>query len=97
MKIEGSRTPDSQEVQIRAQRLKKQDTTPATQANLQKGTRSDQLHLSGRAKEMEEMQNVINQLPEIRIDKVEALRQSIKAATYNVDSVLIAGKILEEI
>lgn len=97
MKIEGSRTPDSQEVQIRTQRLNKQETTSATQATLQKGTKTDQLHLSGRAKEMEEMQNVINQMPEIRIDKVETLKQSIKAGTYKVDSVLVAGKILEEI
>ncbi len=36
-------------------------------------------------------------MPEIRTDKVEALKKAIQEGSYQVDSLKIAGKILEEI
>ena len=59
--------------------------------------KSDQVHLSGKAKELEELKQVIHQMPEIRTDKVEALKKAIQEGSYQVDSLKIAGKILEEI
>jgi len=97
MKIEGTRPSESQEVQLRTQRLGKQETTPATNETPPKETKTDQVQLSGKAKEIEDLKNVINQMPEIRTDMVEALKKSIQAGSYKVDSFQVAGKILEEI
>ncbi len=58
---------------------------------------SDQVHLSGKAKELEELKQIIQQMPEIRTDKVEALKKAIQEGSYQVDSLKIAGKMLEEI
>lgn len=72
--------------------------TPANSSKSSQGTfQSDQVHLSGRAKELADLKQVIQQMPEIRTDKVERLKKSIREGTYKVDSFQVAGKILEEI
>jgi negative regulator of flagellin synthesis FlgM len=97
MKVEGRRPPENQEVFLRAQKPGKQETTPGTNENSQRISKSDQVHLSGKAKELEELKQVIQQMPEIRTDKVETLRKAIQEGSYQVDSLKVAGKILEEI
>lgn len=97
MKVEGSRPHDTPEVQLRAQKPGKQETTPGVSDNPQRINKSDQVHLSGKAKELEELKQVILQMPEIRKDKVEALKKAIQEGSYQVDSFKVAGKILEEI
>jgi negative regulator of flagellin synthesis FlgM len=97
MKVEGRRPHETQEVQLRAQKPGKQETTPGISENPQQIHKSDQVHLSGKAKELEELKQVIHQMPEIRSDKVEALKKAIQEGSYQVDSLKIAGKILEEI
>ncbi|OGP50521.1 MAG: flagellar biosynthesis anti-sigma factor FlgM [Deltaproteobacteria bacterium RBG_13_43_22] len=97
MKIEGSRPPENQEVLLRAQKLGKQETQSGSNESPQRARQNDQVHLSAKAKEMEELKQVIQQMPEIRTDKVETLKKAIQEGQYKVDSLQIAGKILEEI
>jgi negative regulator of flagellin synthesis FlgM len=97
MKIEGGRPPESQDIQLRTQKLGKQEVAANSSENSQKTAQSDQVHLSGRAKEIAELKQVIQQMPEIRTDKVESLKKSIQEGSYKVDSFQVAGKILEEI
>ena len=97
MKIEGGRPPESQDIQLRTQKLIKQEVAANSSESSQRNSQSDQVHLSGRAKELADLKQVINQLPEIRTDKVETLKKSIREDTYKVDSFQIARKILEEI
>ena len=97
MKIEGRRPHETQELQLRAQKTGKQDTTPGVVENPRKANKSDQVHLSEKGKELAELKQVIQQMPEIRTDKVEALKKAIQEGSYQVDSFKIAGKILEEI
>jgi flagellar biosynthesis anti-sigma factor FlgM len=97
MKIEGSRPPENQEITLRTQKLGKQEAVSGPSESPQPGNMSDQVHLSGRANELEQLKEVINQMPDIRMDKVEALKKSIQEGSYKVDSFQVAGKILEEI
>jgi negative regulator of flagellin synthesis FlgM len=97
MKIEGRRPHETQDIQLRTQKTGKQDTPQGTSQNPQQVNKSDQVHLSGKAKELAELKQVINQMPEIRTDKVEALKKAIQEGTYQVDSMKIAGKMLEEL
>ncbi len=97
MKVEGRRPPESQEVLLRAQKSGKQETTPGVSEKSQRISKSDQVQISGKAKELDELKQVIHQMPEIRTDKVVALRKAIQEGSYQVDSLKVAGKILEEI
>jgi negative regulator of flagellin synthesis FlgM len=96
MKVEGGRPHEAQEVLLRTQKSGKQETNPGASENPQQISKSDQVHLSGKAKELDALKQVINQLPEIRTEKVEALKKAIQEGTYQVDSMKVAGKILEE-
>jgi negative regulator of flagellin synthesis FlgM len=97
MKIEGNRPAENQEIRLRSQKPVKQGTTPAAVEG-QPGTgRKDEVHLSGKARQIEELTKVIQQMPEMRTDKIEELKKSIEEGRYKVDSFQIAGKILEEI
>ncbi len=96
MKIQGSRPPESQDVQLRTQKLGKQEPAAGSNESSQRINPSDQVNLSGKAKELAELKQVIQEMPEIRTDKVEALKKSIQEGSYKVDSFKVAGKILEE-
>jgi negative regulator of flagellin synthesis FlgM len=57
----------------------------------------DKISLSGKAKEINELKRFINDLPEIRSDRVDALKKAIDSGDYNIDAKKIAEKILEEL
>jgi negative regulator of flagellin synthesis FlgM len=57
----------------------------------------DKISLSGKAKEINELKRLINDLPDMRSDRVDALKKAIDAGNYNIDSRKIAEKILEEL
>ena len=57
----------------------------------------DKISLSGNAKEINELKRLINDLPDMRADRVAALKRAIDAGNYNIDSRKIAEKILEEL
>jgi flagellar biosynthesis anti-sigma factor FlgM len=97
MKIEGGRPPETQETQLRTPKLGRQGAGSVSNQGASTITQGDQVNISGRTKEIDALKEVINQMPEVRIDKIEALRKSIQNGTYQVDSAGIAGKILEEI
>ncbi len=56
----------------------------------------DKVSLSGKAKEISQLKGLIGEIPDIRRDKVDALRKSIDTGTYNFDSLAIARNIIEE-
>ncbi len=96
MKVEGNRPPENQEVHLRTPKSGKQETAPGISEKPQRISQSDQVHLSGKAKELDELKQIIQQMPEIRTDKVEALKKAIQEGSYQVDSLKVAGKMLEE-
>jgi len=57
----------------------------------------DKISLSGQAKEINELKRLISDLPEIRSDRVDALKKAIESGNYNIDAKKIAKKILEEL
>ncbi len=58
---------------------------------------SDAVHISGTVKDMEELKEVMNELPDVRSEKVEVIKRAILEGKYNVDSQEVANKILEEL
>ena len=55
---------------------------------------TDKVDISQKAKEL---LAAINQLPEIREDKVRAVNEAIEAGKYNVNPMKLAEKILKEL
>jgi negative regulator of flagellin synthesis FlgM len=55
----------------------------------------DRVSLSGAAKELNKLQEIVNSIPDVRADKVEALKNSIAAGSYNVKGNDVAGKLIK--
>jgi len=59
--------------------------------------KKDQLVLSEHGKEFQVAMNALKEIPEIRADKVEAIKHQIQTGTYVVDAGKIAEKMYESI
>ena len=55
---------------------------------------SDRIELSVRGREIQQLDQLIQSAPDIRQDKVDAIRSAIEAGTYNVKAEKIADKII---
>jgi flagellar biosynthesis anti-sigma factor FlgM len=58
---------------------------------------SNNIRLSGRTRELEELQNKMNEVADMRVDLVNELRKAVQDGTYQVDPHKIAGRIISEI
>lgn len=64
---------------------------------LNKANKNDQLSLSSTAKDYQIAMNALKDTPDIRKEKVEAIKEQIRTGTYVIDSGKIAEKILGNI
>jgi flagellar biosynthesis anti-sigma factor FlgM len=96
MKVYSNKPPEKQDALIKAQKVEKTDQVLG-KGPLEKVSPVDKVDLSGKAKEMAEMLSIINQLPEIRIDKVREIEKSINDGTYKVDPNKVASKMIDEL
>lgn len=71
------------------QALKTKKATPAL-------TDNDQVELSDRAREFSRIKDVLETVPDVRSDRIEALSEAINQGTYTVDSRSVAGKLIRE-
>ena len=56
----------------------------------------DVIHLSPQAKLMHKAAQVVAETPEVRSEKVMALKDSVEQGTYEVDSQKVADKLIVE-
>ncbi len=97
MKIPGTNPVDGQDIYNRVKDINKNhDTEQKDNANKTDDSK-DRITLSGKAKEINELKGFIDQMPEIRTDRVESLKKAIDSGTYDMDMLKVAKKILEEI
>lgn len=95
MKIYGNKPPvindPSSNLQKTTSLKQKENTTPtSTEERVSK----DKVEISGR---MKELMALISQLPEVRNDKLEAIKKAIESDNYTIDSLKIAERILKEL
>lgn len=57
---------------------------------------ADSIIISKRGKEVQKLMDGISRLPEMRMDKVNAVSEAVKTGNYKVDSMQIAGKMISE-
>ncbi|MBF0343039.1 MAG: flagellar biosynthesis anti-sigma factor FlgM [Nitrospirae bacterium] len=99
MKIYGNKPPESKEPVSQTKKVDKTSayTNSANVSSTEKVITSDKVNLSPRARDFEELKKAIDQLPEVREDKIKVLKESIENGTYSIDSKAIAAKMLQEI
>lgn len=63
----------------------------------EKGSRqlTDRVELSSNNSEVEQLKKAMQEVPDIRSDRVAALKEKIAAGTYKVDAKEVAGKMLQ--
>lgn len=57
---------------------------------------SSKVTVSSRAEEMAAIHSKLNEVPDVRMERVEAIREQIEAGTYNPDSGQVAEKMLTD-
>ncbi len=92
MKI-GDTLRGSQDINLGAQKVAKSEVKDKVQAQ-EKTVSTDKLEISQEAKELAA---AINQLPEIRENKVKAAKEALEAGNYKVDPRKLAERILKEL
>ncbi len=102
MNINSSKPPEAQGLKGTAQPAQnvpkpanvesKDNAAPAKNANPK-----DRVDISSRSKEIADIMSAVNQLPDVRTDKVQEIQKSVEAGTYSVDSSKVADKILKSI
>lgn len=60
-------------------------------------TSSDKVELSSNSRDVQKMQEILAQTPEMRMEMIEALKKEINEGTYRVDSRDIADKMLDDL
>ncbi|HKZ16782.1 MAG TPA: flagellar biosynthesis anti-sigma factor FlgM [Geobacteraceae bacterium] len=56
----------------------------------------DRVELSTRKTEIEKLKNTVEAMPDVRTEKVEALKQQLADGSYRVESIKVAQKMLEQ-
>jgi negative regulator of flagellin synthesis FlgM len=58
--------------------------------------KEDRVELSQKAKDLQEAKKLLNEMPDVREEKVALLKKQIEDGSYRVDGEKVAGKMLEE-
>jgi len=72
------------------------DRNPAAPAPQSQVSSEDKVDLSAQSKEMNKIHEVLNATPDVRTEKVEALKKQIEAGQYEVNSNSLAEKMVKE-
>ncbi len=97
MKVHGNRPPEGQDVYLRTQKTQGKDAIEEGQKIQERRTVKDKVELSGRAREIDALKKAINELPDVRTDKVEEIKKAIETGNYRIDPGKILRRLIEEL
>lgn len=97
MKIQGRKPSEAQELNISTQKAQKVAVGKDKVASSQRQQQVDRIDISQKGKEVASLISSINNLPDVREEKVNALKDAVNAGTYKIDPIKIAEKMLSEI
>ncbi len=97
MKIHGNKPPEGREVNLSAQKVVKAEGQENAVVSENNKIFRDKVDISDKGKEVAELMAAIGRIPDVRNDKVKAIREAIESGKYNADSMKIAQKLLEEL
>jgi negative regulator of flagellin synthesis FlgM len=97
MRIDGNNPVDNKDLYNKVQEITENNKSDKKQDVQKPDAEKDKISLSGQSKEISELKAAIDELPDIRTDKVDSIKKAIDTGNYNIDSKKVAEKILEEI
>lgn len=97
MKINGGKLPEGQDVHLRAEKTQGREAINEARKVDKRHSFQDRVELSGKAKELDALKKIINELPDMRAKKVEEIKKAIETGNYTVDPNKVASKLLEEL
>ncbi len=102
MNINSNKPPETQGPGRSAQPLQNVQKPAAAESNNQAGQAkkvqpADTVKISDRSKEVSDITAAVSQVPDVRTDRVEQLKQSVESGAYSVDSRKVAERILQEL
>ena len=96
MKIDGSGHIEDKRILNKVQDMDKNQKLEKRENAQNTESEKDKISLSGKAKEINELRGLIEGLPDIRQDKVDAVKRAVDTGNYNFDPLKLAEKILVE-
>jgi negative regulator of flagellin synthesis FlgM len=92
MKVNGNKPPERADV-VWLQKTGKNGAAQPTE----KPAVLDKVEVSGKAKELGDIVNVVKSLPDVRTEMVDGIKGQIDSGKYVVDPVKVAQKMIDEI
>jgi len=74
----------------------KNKVAPAADTSASKVAKTDTVAISGAAKEIQEARQQLDEIPDIRAEKVAEIKNQIENGTYEIKSAEIAEKMLSD-
>ena len=96
MKINGNLPIEEKKLLNKTQDLNKNQNVEKKEEARKTESSRDKVSLSDKAREISELKGMIEEIPDIRRDKVDALKKAIDTGTYSFDTIKLAQKIIEE-
>jgi negative regulator of flagellin synthesis FlgM len=97
MTIQGNKPPERTDIyDVKARETDKSQATEKTGSTEKQTDTSDKVNLSSQAKEISRLKAMMDELPDVRKEEVEAIKKAIETDSYSLDSMKIAEKILRE-
>lgn len=96
MKISGNQPPYGHDLK-QVRESGKEGVSPPERPGEGSRPASDRVDLSTRGRELSDLVRASGNLPEVRVDKVEAVTKAIKGGTYTIDPLKVAKRILDEL
>lgn len=96
MKISGKIPPDNQGIVLPAQRGGTSDLREAGQPVSRPRT-GDRVQISDHARKVAELVSVMKQMPDIRNEKVQEMKELVDSGKYTPNPVVIAEKLISEL
>jgi negative regulator of flagellin synthesis FlgM len=99
MKINTQQPPENQNTNRSIQNVQKPAGLEQADkaASAKQPAPADKVDISGRSREIADIMSSIEQLPDVRAQKVQELKQAVEAGTYSVDPQKVAERLLKDI
>jgi len=97
MKIDGNSPVERKDLYSGVQEVDKHTEAKKNKDVEKADAEKDRISLSGRANKINALKAEIDQIPDVRTDKIDAVKHAIDTGNYNIDARKIAQKIMEEL
>ena len=96
MKIHSNKPPETKDVSLNVNKTSRAGGGEKASSS-GKTSSTDKVDISATGKEVAGLMSAIGQLPDLRMDKINTIKEAIQSGTYKIDSVKIAERILNEL